>query len=147
MRQAEETHVTSSPEETMHLASELVSRFCSKGKSCILALHGDLGSGKTCFVKGLARALSIKQPVTSPTFTLVNEYPAPLPLYHIDLYRLHSVEEAFDLGFEQYLEANGLVAIEWAEKAEGLMPPGTIHVYFEATTKPDTRKLTLIFPS
>ncbi|MFW6152636.1 MAG: tRNA (adenosine(37)-N6)-threonylcarbamoyltransferase complex ATPase subunit type 1 TsaE [Verrucomicrobiota bacterium] len=143
------TVITRSPRETMKLAEEIAREACDKRSSpagcstCIIALHGNLGSGKTCFVKGLARALGINRPVTSPTFTLINEYPAETPLYHIDLYRLNSPEDAFSLEFERYLETPGVIAIEWAEKAEELIPETAIHIYFEATEEPDNRKITV----
>jgi tRNA threonylcarbamoyladenosine biosynthesis protein TsaE len=90
----------------------------------VLALSGDLGGGKTVFVQGLARGLGLppERPVTSPTFTLVNEYPGRLQLYHIDLYRLEHVSEVADLGLEDYLYADGVCVIEWADKGPGIVP-------------------------
>ncbi len=146
------TIITHSPEETIKIAADVVRNACNTespltGNSpCILALHGNLGSGKTCFVKGLARTLGITRPITSPTFTLINEYPAQIPLYHIDLYRLHCPEEAFSIEFEQRLETPGIVAIEWAEKAGELIPRTAFHIYFETTEEPNTRKITLAPP-
>ena len=113
------------------------------GTRLVMALHGDLGGGKTCFVRGLARALGINQAVTSPTFTIVNEYRGRRPLYHIDLYRLNGSEEVLSLGFEEYLEANGVIAVEWAERAEGLIPADAIHIHFEALPDPDHRRITV----
>jgi tRNA threonylcarbamoyladenosine biosynthesis protein TsaE len=92
----------------------------------VLALSGELGAGKTCLVKGIARGLGVQQEVTSPTFTLIHEYrDGRLPLYHVDLYRLDSVEAAVGIGIEEYLPGDGVTVIEWAEKIESLLPLGT----------------------
>lgn len=101
----------------------------------ILALHGDLGSGKTCFVQGLAAALGIDRPVTSPTFTLVHEYKGSRPLVHVDLYRLRDSLDALMLGMEEYFDSDGVTAVEWADRAEDIFPVEAIHLYFE--TIPD----------
>lgn len=94
----------------------------------VIALHGDLGAGKTCFVRGLADGLGITVPVHSPTFTLINEYRGPRTLFHLDLYRLGGPEEAWDIGIDQYLPGPGITAIEWAERITPLLPPNTLHV-------------------
>ena len=92
----------------------------------VLALCGDLGAGKTHFVKGLAAGLGVAASVTSPTFTLIHEYPAGrLPLYHLDFYRLESEDDALRIGFEEYLDAGGVLAIEWADKFPALLPAHT----------------------
>ncbi len=117
-----ETH---SPEETWRLAAELAGEL---GPGTVIALHGDLGAGKTCFIQGYAAALGIDEPITSPTYTLIGEYEGRLPLHHIDLYRLSGPEEALGLGLEEYFDANGITAIEWAERAEGLLPPDLLHI-------------------
>ncbi len=97
----------------------------------VIALHGDLGAGKTCFVRGMATGLGITAPVHSPTFTLINEYRGPRCLYHLDLYRLAGTEEAWDIGIDQYLPGDGITAIEWAERIAELLPPDTIDVALE----------------
>jgi tRNA threonylcarbamoyladenosine biosynthesis protein TsaE len=125
-----------SPSETRALARETVRQIPG---SAVIALHGELGSGKTCFVQGIAEALGIRRPVTSPTFTIINEYPGPRPLYHVDLYRLGSPDEALGIGLEGYLQGEGIVAIEWAERLGDLLPEGAIHVYFEVTADPGER--------
>lgn len=83
----------------------------------VIAFTGDLGAGKTAFTRGLARGLGISDRVTSPTFTIVNEYEGGrLPLFHFDMYRLESSEELFDIGWEDYLRRGGVCAVEWSEK-------------------------------
>jgi len=111
---------SASPEETEAIAEKLAG-LAEPGS--IYTLSGDLGAGKTVFAKGFARGLSIKTPVTSPTFTLVNEYKeGRLPLFHFDVYRLGEPEELYDTGFEDYLSSGGVCLIEWAERIEELLP-------------------------
>jgi tRNA threonylcarbamoyladenosine biosynthesis protein TsaE len=120
--------ITESPAETKQLAGRLAGKL---GAGSVLALHGELGSGKTCFVQGLAEALSVAEVVNSPTFTIINEYRGRCRLYHVDLYRINSVAELETLGLEDYLGGDGITAIEWPEKISSLLPENTIHVYFE----------------
>lgn len=123
---------TRSAEETQALAATLAAEL---PPGTVLCLHGDLGAGKTCFVQGLARALGVRRPVGSPTFTLINEYPGKKPLAHIDLYRIRGAGDAFGLGLEDYLcHYGGIVAIEWAERAEDLLPEDCWHVRLEPGT-------------
>ncbi len=128
-----ETH---SPEETWALAAELAAEL---GPGTVMALHGELGAGKTCFVQGLAAALGIDEPITSPTYTLIGEYEGRLPLHHIDLYRLSGPEEALGLGIEEYFDLDGITAIEWAERAEGLLPPDLLHIQITVDDTTETR--------
>ena len=128
-----ETH---SPEETWGLAAELADEL---GPGTVIALHGDLGAGKTCFIQGYAAALGIDEPVTSPTYTLIGEYEGRLPLHHIDLYRLSGPVEALGLGLEEYFDVNGITAIEWAERAEGLLPPDLLHIQIKVDEHTGTR--------
>ncbi len=87
----------------------------------ILALYGELGAGKTCLVRGLAKGLGVEEGlVASPSFSLINEYPGPVPLFHIDCYRLHLEEEIDELGLEEYFDGPGITVIEWAERIRGL---------------------------
>ena len=110
-------HVTNSPEETEALGEMLAGRL---EPGTVIAFTGDLGAGKTAFVRGLARGLGIAERVTSPTFTIVNEYEGGrLPLFHFDMYRLGSADELFDIGWEDYLARGGVCAVEWSEHAEG----------------------------
>ncbi|MFZ3105611.1 MAG: tRNA (adenosine(37)-N6)-threonylcarbamoyltransferase complex ATPase subunit type 1 TsaE [Smithella sp.] len=99
----------------------------------VLALSGELGSGKTCFTGGLARGLGVsdKYQITSPTFTLINEYPARCKLYHFDVYRLNSYSEFEDLGYEEYFCGKGIVVIEWAEKIIHILPADAFFISFE----------------
>jgi tRNA threonylcarbamoyladenosine biosynthesis protein TsaE len=100
-------------------------------------LHGNLGAGKTAWVKGLARGLGARVEATSPTFTLINEYPGACPVYHFDLYRLNRPEELEDLGYEEYFYAAGVTVVEWAEKAAQLMPRRHWDITFEITGEND----------
>ena len=116
----EKTFVSTSPEETEAIASDLAQ---NADAGSIYTLSGDLGAGKTVFAKGFAKGLGISAPVTSPTFTIVNEYKeGRIPLIHFDVYRLGEAEELYDTGFEDYLSRGGVCLIEWAERVEGLIP-------------------------
>lgn len=115
--------ITKSPEETMRLAEKLVEGISSP--VCI-ALLGELGAGKTVFVKGLARGLDIEDVIKSPTFVLMRSYSGRMNLHHIDLYRIGKGEEF--LPFEETLMDEGIVAIEWAERAAGFLPEKRIEV-------------------
>lgn len=95
----------------------------------MVALHGDLGTGKTCFIQGLAAGLGVAGPVTSPTFILIAEYEGRLRLHHVDLYRTEGLAEIRALGLEELLTGDGVTVIEWAEKAEPLLPPECIRVH------------------
>jgi len=106
----------------------------------VIALHGGLGAGKTTLVGRLCRLAGVRTPVSSPTYALVNEYPLPGggSIHHIDLYRLRDEQEAFDAGLEELLLSGGRCFVEWPERAPGLLPPGTLHVWLEAL--PDGRR-------
>lgn len=119
------TRVCPTADDTRALAAAIARR---APRGTVIALHGELGAGKTCFVQGLAAGLGVEGPVTSPTFVMIAEYRAPVPLYHVDLYRTESLAEIRALGLEELLHGEGLTAIEWAEKAGPLLPPETIHV-------------------
>ena len=108
--------ITRSPQETERLGAALA-RYLLPGD--VLAYTGDLGAGKTAFTRGLAAGLGITDRVTSPTYTVVNEnLNGRLPLFHFDMYRLHSADELFDIGWEDYLTRGGVCAVEWSENVE-----------------------------
>jgi len=110
------------------------------GGACV-ALVGDLGTGKTTFVQGLAQGLGIKTLVSSPSFLILQEYVGRLLLFHLDAYRLHSADELFEIGFEDYLDAGGLVVVEWGEKVRDALPPTCHWITFE-TCADRARKIT-----
>ena len=97
----------------------------------VVALYGGLGTGKTTFTRGLALGLGIDMAVSSPTFTIVNEYLGNPPLFHFDLYRIDSADELFDIGWDDYLDRSGICVVEWSEKAPGALPPEAITVRLE----------------
>ena len=114
-----------SVEATQALAARIARRAMP---GTVVALSGDLGAGKTCFIQGLAAGLGVEGPVTSPTFIMIAEHAGRLPLYHVDLYRTESLEEIHALGLDELLDGGGVTAIEWAEKAEPLLPSRTVRV-------------------
>lgn len=124
------TCVTHSPEETAHLAGT-IGKIIREGT--VICLDGELGVGKTLFVRAVARTLGVESDVTSPTFNLMNIYEAACPIVHFDLYRITSEEELEDIGFYEYAEATeGIVLIEWAEKFPDAMPADHLSVRIEA---------------
>ena len=111
--------ITHSPAETEKIG-EALGNIIPAGT--VIAYRGDLGAGKTAFTRGLARGLGYKEAVTSPTYTIVNEYlGGRLPLFHFDMYRLASAEDLWDIGWEDYLDRNGVCAVEWSENVEEAM--------------------------
>lgn len=112
--------------ETEELGRRLAERL---SPGAVVAYRGDLGVGKTAFTRGLARGLGCRERVTSPTFTIVNEYEGGrLPLFHFDLYRLEGAEDLFGIGWDDYLDRGGVCAVEWSERAEEALPPETVWV-------------------
>lgn len=113
-------------------------------EGAVVALHGELGSGKTCMVQGIAAGLGVAPSacVNSPTFVIINEYDGPIPFYHIDLYRVANGRELIDLGWEDYLDRRGVIAIEWAEKMGSLLPPDHISIRLEVTGE-TTRRISI----
>ena len=119
-------YVTNSEEETQRLGEQLAQRLTP---GAVIAFTGDLGAGKTAFTRGLARGLGISDRVTSPTFTIVNEYEGGrLPLFHFDMYRLGSSDELYDIGWEDYLARGGVCAVEWSENIDDALEEGAIRV-------------------
>jgi len=136
--------ITSSAKETFAFAREIGEKL---EEGDIVALSGELGSGKTCFTGGLARGLGVSDnyQITSPTFTLINEYPAKCKLYHFDVYRLNDYSEMEDLGYEEYFAGSGVVVIEWAEKITQLIPETAIFINFDYIDD-NKRKITIQGP-
>ena len=118
-------YLSHSPEETEHIG-EMLGRRLRPGT--VVAYRGGLGMGKTAFTRGLARGLGCAGRVTSPTFTIVNEYDGATPLFHFDMYRLGSSDELFDIGWEDYLTRGGVCAVEWSERVDGALPEDTVFV-------------------
>ena len=114
-----------SAEETERFGETLAA---SLHPGSVVAYTGELGMGKTAFTRGLARGLGCCGRVTSPTFTIVNEYEGNIPLFHFDMYRLSSSDELFDIGWEDYLERGGVCAVEWSERVTDALPPDTVFV-------------------
>ena len=136
------TVISNSGADTFNAGVELAGRV---SPGAVIALHGDLGAGKTLFVSGLAKGLGLDCRVTSPTFTIVNEYLGDIPLFHFDMYRLSGSEELFEIGWEDYLQRGGVCAVEWSEITEDAFPPGTINVYIKKLSD-DSREITINFP-
>jgi tRNA threonylcarbamoyladenosine biosynthesis protein TsaE len=113
----------------------------------VVALEGDLGTGKTCLTQGIAEGVGVSGDyrITSPTFTLVNEYPGRLTLYHVDVYRLEGQADLYDLGFDEFSEGQGVVVIEWAEKIREDVPPGALWIRFTYVDD-ETRRIEIVAP-
>jgi tRNA threonylcarbamoyladenosine biosynthesis protein TsaE len=138
MKRTFETH---SEEETIQQGGAF-SRGLKRGD--VVALIGDLGSGKTRFTKGICRELGVSEHVASPTFTIINEYAVnDLHVYHFDFYRVKSIAEILDLGFEEYINGDGICLIEWADKAQSLLPSDRYDVHFQLGATEHTRKITV----
>jgi tRNA threonylcarbamoyladenosine biosynthesis protein TsaE len=132
-------YITNSPEETEKLGEQL-SKILTPGT--ILAYRGDLGAGKTAFTRGLARGLGYLEPVTSPTYTVCNEYlGGRLPLFHFDMYRLRCADDLWDIGWDDYLDRNGVCAVEWSENVEEALE-GAVTVNIEKTGE-ESRRITI----
>ena len=117
---------TYSAEETFRLG-EMTGGKLKPGT--VVCLDGDLGVGKTVFVKGVAKGLGIKEPVVSPTFTILQEYrEGRIPLYHFDVYRIEDPEEMYEIGFDDYLYGDGVCLIEWAKRVTELLPEGVLRI-------------------
>ncbi|OIO32551.1 MAG: tRNA (adenosine(37)-N6)-threonylcarbamoyltransferase complex ATPase subunit type 1 TsaE [Candidatus Omnitrophica bacterium CG1_02_40_15] len=133
--------ITNSAKETM-LIGEKLARKLRPGD--IIALSGDLGSGKTTFTKGIGKGLGVKDPkrINSPTFVLIKEYNGRIPLYHLDLYRLDDLKEIENLAIEEYIYGNGVTVIEWAEKIKSILPEK--HISVRLKIKGDNKRKVII---
>lgn len=136
---ADFTIITKSPEETVNFGKQLSEKIKDKD---IVALYGDLGSGKTQLVKGICLGLGVKDIVNSPTFIIVNEYSSPsfTAIYHFDLYRIHSEAEVLNIGFDDYMAGRGIILIEWPEHIERLLPEKIIKVHIAHTNENQTHR-------
>lgn len=121
---------SSSPEETPRIAREILAA-CENDK--VFAIYGDLGAGKTTLVRSICEELLTEDIVKSPTFAIVNEYESPRgPVYHFDFYRISRLEEAYDLGYEEYFYSGNYCFIEWPERVEELIPRDAVKIRIEA---------------
>lgn len=134
-------YITNSPEETEALGERLAGHLRA---GTVVAYTGDLGAGKTAFTRGLARGLGIPERVTSPTFTIVNEYEGGrLPLFHFDMYRLSSSEELYEIGWEDYLARGGVCAVEWSEIITDALEADCVRVELRRGDRDNQRRITI----
>ena len=131
--------ITNSPEETIQLGKEIGSRL---NPGDIIALKGNLAAGKTTITKGIAFSLDIKDVITSPTYTLISEYYGKMPLYHMDMYRIDSIEEFEMLGVDEMLFGSGVTVIEWSERIEEYLPEK--HIVVNIQRQEDGRRDVII---
>jgi len=130
--------ISKSAEQTYKLGQEL-GRQLQQGD--IICLTGDLGAGKTAFTKGIGVGLEIKEFITSPTYTIINEYNGRLPLYHFDVYRLEGVEEMYELGYEEYFFGDGAVVVEWADIVKEIIPQERLWITILRGKEEDSREI------
>ena len=131
--------ITNSPAQTEAVGAALAAVLTP---GAVIAYRGDLGAGKTAFTRGLARGLGYREPVTSPTYTIVNEYlGGKLPLFHFDMYRLASAEDLWDIGWDDYLDRGGVCAVEWSENVDDAMEDA-IYITIEKLGE-DARRITI----
>jgi tRNA threonylcarbamoyladenosine biosynthesis protein TsaE len=128
------------PEDTRGIGAA-IGRLLGPGD--LVSLTGDLGAGKTTFVQGAARSLGVEQPVLSPTFTLIREYRGRVPVYHLDVYRLERIQEVVDLGFDELVDAGGVVFVEWGDAIDRLLPPEHLRVELTLLDDGEVRALRL----
>ena len=131
---------TASPQETEELGRRMGAQL---RPGAVIAYYGDLGAGKTAFTRGVARGLGIQDPITSPTYTIVNEYEGKIPLFHFDMYRLSCSDELFDIGWEDYLSRGGVIAVEWSERVEDALE-GAIRVQIRKDPEQDDGRIITI---
>ncbi|KUO74821.1 MAG: tRNA threonylcarbamoyladenosine biosynthesis protein TsaE [Clostridia bacterium BRH_c25] len=129
---------TECAEETLLLGEQL-GRLLNTGS--IVCLSGDLGAGKTAFTQGIAKGLGVEDYVTSPTYTIINEYEGRLPLYHFDVYRLNDVEEMHELGYEEYFFGDGVVVLEWADIVKDIIPRERLWITILNTKGDNSREI------
>ena len=135
---------THSPEETEAIGRKIAAKLLPGD---IIAYYGDLGAGKTAFTRGLAAGLGVTEQVTSPTYTIVNEYlSGRMPLFHFDMYRLRDADDLFDIGWEDFLRRGGVCAVEWSETIQEALEPDTIYVDIRRGAETNQRILTIRGP-
>ncbi len=134
-----QTFVSQSEKETEQFAENFAKTLKA---GAVVAFEGDLGAGKTAFVRGLAKGLNCSDSVSSPTFAIVNEYDGSLPLFHFDMYRIETLGELYSVGFFEYLERGGVCAIEWSENIYSALPDESVFVAIEKIDE-NTRKITV----
>ncbi len=125
---SEKKIITNSPEETLRVGEKFAGRL---KPGSVVALIGDLGSGKTTFIKGVCRGLNVVEESTSPTFTLINEYTGKFPVYHFDFYRIEKASEIYEIGSDEYFYDSGVCLIEWADKVIDFLPKNRIEIYLK----------------
>ena len=134
-----ETHTA---QQTENIGEEFVKTL---HRGDVVAFFGGLGVGKTAFIRGMVKGLGIYEFVTSPTFTIVNEYLGPVPVFHFDMYRLSGEDELFDIGWEDYLSRGGICCVEWSENVQGAFDEHTVRVEIEKLSDSD-RRITITYP-
>nr|WP_027308175.1 tRNA (adenosine(37)-N6)-threonylcarbamoyltransferase complex ATPase subunit type 1 TsaE [Caloramator sp. ALD01] len=122
------TFVTNNERETFELGYKIGTKL---KKGDVISLNGDLGAGKTHLTKGIAAGLGVDDYITSPTFTIVNEYMGRLPFYHFDVYRIDDIYEMYEIGFDEYLYGDGVCVVEWGDMVEELLPKDKIYIYIK----------------
>lgn len=132
--------VTNSESETVSLGEKIAEKLTG---GTVVAFFGGLGMGKTAFTRGIAKALGVKEKVSSPTFAIVNDYGGNPPLYHFDMYRVESWDDLYSSGFFDFYEAGGILAVEWSENIENALPENTVKVMFERGDDDNQRIITI----
>lgn len=132
--------ISKSPNDTIKAGEELANKLKNGG---FVALYGNLGAGKTAFVSGLAKGLSCNEPVTSPTYTIMQEYKGEIPLYHFDMYRINNFDALYGTGFFDYLDTECVIAVEWSENIAFALPESLIKVTIEYGKSENERIITI----
>lgn len=135
--------ISHSPSETEKIAEEIALSLCGNE---VLAMFGTLGMGKTAFVRGLARGLGNTAEISSPTFAIVHDYGGNPHLYHFDMYRISTWEDLYSTGFFDYLDMGGVLAVEWSENIENVLPEGYIRIEFQKGEN-DTERIITVYES
>ncbi len=133
---------TNNEEETVRLGSDFAVKSLKAGD--VVALYGEMGTGKTCFIKGICEGLGVREHIASPTFIIVNEYFFPGgKVFHFDFFRVNSEPEIRDVGFEEYLDRDGICVIEWADRVIGLLPDARFDIHLALGTRHNEREINI----